>query len=95
MAEKKKPTIEDIVEETPIEAETPVEVVVEEPAEQASEEIANVEGFTRYIAKQGDSYPSLAASRCPEGCSVKDYARELFELNGGRVVRPGATIKLK
>ena len=79
MATKKK--IEDIVEE---QSET---VVIPEFVAPAPMKVV--------VAREGDSYASLAEKHAPEGAVKHDYAIALFELNGGAVVRPGAQILVK
>lgn len=50
--------------------------------------------FRLIVAQDGDSYPVLAA-RYANGRSVRELARELYELNLGAPVRAGATVKVK
>lgn len=97
MATKKKP-VEDIVEEQssePIEA--PLEPQeVEEVVETGFDPSAPVEDVppTHVFAGDGDSYASLAVRFAPEGVKARDFAKELFALNGGAVVRPGVKVKV-
>lgn len=84
----KKP--EDIVEEIDLVEKAPEEV--EEVVEIPKKEHATLNII---IARDGDSYASLAEKHAPAGVSKRDYARELVELNGGAVVRPGARVLVK
>ena len=87
MAAKKN--IEEIVEE---QVEPTVEVeeapAVEEPAAPAGSTVEVIS------AGDGDSYASLAARFVPAGVSARVFARELYALNGGAVVRPGSRIRI-
>ena len=95
MATKKK--VEEPTEDVIVEVE---DVIVE--TEEVTDEVE--EGFTAadipaadpqyVIAGDGDSYASFGARFCPEGKRPGSYARELYALNAGAVMRPGSRVRL-
>jgi hypothetical protein len=102
MATKKKPTIEEIVEEQTSEAsEQPVETLeAVETAVEQPEEIVVLEADVApeppqfVVAGEQDSYPALAERLAPAGVRPRDFAQTLIQLNNGAPVRPGARIRI-
>lgn len=95
MANKKSTVVEQV--ETALEevVETP-EIVVEQDEIPAEPPIPPLPAPVSIITvRDGDSYASLAAEHAPKDGNVHAYARELYALNNGAVVRHGARIKIK
>ena len=102
MATKKKPTIEEIVEEQvseapeqPVETLEAVEVTVEQPKEIViSEADVTPEPPQFIVAGDQDTYPALAERLAPAGVKPREFAQILIQLNHGAPVRPGARIRI-
>lgn len=75
--------IEETVEEA---VEAPVEVPAINPAELVHEAV--------YVAKDGDTYASIAARLNPGEVSNYNYAKALFDLNKGKTLREGTEVSL-
>lgn len=81
----------------------PIEIIVEEQADVVLEEVVMPEPviveakdivLPYVVAKDGDSYASLAAVHAPKGVRVHDFAQQLCEWNRCKPVRAGVHVKI-
>lgn len=76
----------------------PVEAVVLERLADLADKVVDVEltdlAPETYVAKDGDTYASIAAAHKPAGVSSFEYAKRLLEANGGRTLAPGVEVRL-
>lgn len=52
------------------------------------------EGVNVYVARDGDSYASVASQFLPEGMKKHEYATQLWRENGGRALKAGVEVRL-
>lgn len=97
MSKETKPEIEELEPFAPCENcedcetcedEAIAEVVADEPKR-------TVEVVKSYIAKDGDTYASIAAELAPKGSSKHEFAVSLMTINKNKPVVAGAEIKVK
>lgn len=94
MATRKKPaTPPKTAVDGPVSDET-VEVDVETLVEFVAPEVWESERPEVHVAADGDSYASIGAQWVPEGESAAEFAREIYRLNRGVVIRPGVAVRL-
>lgn len=58
------------------------------------EPVKKVEQPKTYVAKDGDTYVSIAEKFKPKDLSRNEYAKHLYKLNNWKSLRPGTEVKL-
>lgn len=94
MATKKKVEADEIVEAS-VEVEPRVNAPVDKDMVEPERGVGVPDVIHSIVARDGDSYASIAVRLAPEGVRARDFARELLALNGGAPVRPGMMVKVK
>lgn len=65
-----------------------------EATEAVSEATTPSQGVKVYVARDGDTYASVASQFLPEGMKKHAYATELLQKNGGRSLKAGVEVTL-